>query len=148
MQLKAIALLDKLNQSSNNTLMQALDIRYTAVGDDFLEATMPVDTRHHQPMGIVHGGATAALAESVGSAASGIHLMNTGRYAVGLELAINHLRSARSGLLTARAEAIHRGRSTHLWQIFIRDEKQRTVSMAKLTMIVMTPPKTADQATD
>ena len=143
MKLDQNAVLDNLNNSSENTLMQTLGIRYTAVGDDFLETTMPVDSRHHQPMGIVHGGATAALAESVGSAASGIYLANSGRYAVGLELAINHLKSVRSGLLTARAEAIHRGRSTHLWQIFIRDEPQRIISMAKLTMIVMSPRKSS-----
>ena len=143
MQKDQSSILSKLNDWSENTLMQTLGIRYTAVGEDFLEATMPVEPKHHQPMGILHGGATAALAESVGSAASGIHLKGTGQYAVGLELAINHLRSVRSGIITARAEAIHRGRSTHLWQIFIRDEQQRNVAMAKLTMIVMTPHKSS-----
>lgn len=143
MQQDSTPILDKLNDWSKGTLMQTLGIRYTAIGEDYLEATMPVGPKHHQPMGILHGGATAALAESVGSAASGLYLKDTGRYAVGLELAINHLRSVRSGLITARAEAIHRGRSTHLWQIFIRDEQGRNVAMAKLTMIVMTPQKTS-----
>ena len=103
------------------TLMETLDIRYTDAGEGFLEAVMPVDSRHHQPMGILHGGATATLAESVASAASGLALSGTGRRPVGLDLAVNHVRSVSSGQIRARAEAAHLGRSTHLWQIRIVD---------------------------
>ncbi|MEM1080994.1 MAG: PaaI family thioesterase [Pseudomonadota bacterium] len=137
--------LESLNSTSESTLMNTLSIEYTDVGEDYLVATMPVTPAHHQPMGILHGGATAALAESVGSAASGLYLAQRGQgqEAVGLELSINHIRSVQSGLLTARAEAIHRGRSTHLWQIYIRDSHQRNVAIAKLTMMVIAPRKTS-----
>lgn len=128
--------LEQLNRIVPGTLMETLGIRYTDCGDDFLVATMPVDARHHQPYGILHGGATAALAESVGSAASGLRLQGSGFFAVGLELAINHLRPVREGTLTARAEAAHLGQSTHLWQIDIRDDQDRRVALAKLTMMV------------
>lgn len=129
-------MLDRLNHIVPGTLMETLGIRYTDSGDDFLVATMPVDQRHHQPFGILHGGATAALAESVGSAASGLKLQGSGSHAVGLELAINHLASVREGVISARARAIHLGRSTHLWQIDVHDESGRRVAMAKLTMLV------------
>jgi len=131
--------LDRLNASSRDTLMEALGILYSAAGDEFLEATMPVESRHHQPMGILHGGATAALAESVASAASAIQLGRSGRVPVGLELSINHIRSVREGLLTARAEPIHLGRSTQLWQIRIRDPQDRLVALAKLSVMVLDP---------
>lgn len=129
-----------VNDLSPGTLMETLGIRYTDAGDGFLEATMPVDTRHHQPMGILHGGATAALAESVASAASGLALAGSGRKAVGLDLGINHIRSVTGGVVTARAEAIHLGRSTHLWQIRIVDERDRLIAQAKLTMMVLDSP--------
>ena len=119
------------------TLMETLDIRYTDAGEGFLEAAMPVDARHHQPMGILHGGATAALAESVASAASGLALAGTGRKPVGLDLTINHLRSINHGEITARAEAVHLGRSTHLWQIRIVDERVRLIAQAKLLIMVL-----------
>jgi len=126
-----------LNAHRDQTLMATLDIVYTRAGPDFLEATMPVGPKCHQPMGILHGGASAALAESVASAASALKLHGAGRQAVGLELAINHLGAIRAGTLHARAEAIHIGRSTHLWQIDIRDESGRRIALAKLTMMVL-----------
>lgn len=129
--------LEGLNASSQNTLMERLGIRYSAVGEDFLEATMPVEARHHQPMGILHGGATAALAESVASAASALKLGGSGKLPVGMELSINHLRQVREGIITARAEPIHLGRSTHLWQIRVVDEQQRLVALAKLSVMVL-----------
>lgn len=131
--------LERLNTTSANTLMETLGIRYSAVGDDFLEATMPVEARHHQPMGILHGGATAALAESVASAASSLQLGNSGKLPVGMELSINHLRSVREGMITARAVPIHLGRSTHLWQIDVHDEQQRRIAVAKLSVMLLDP---------
>ncbi|MDX1624979.1 MAG: hotdog fold thioesterase [Wenzhouxiangellaceae bacterium] len=125
-----------LARQSRGTLMETLGIRYVDAGEGWLEAAMDVDATKHQPMGILHGGATAALAESVGSAASGVMLGDSGRSAVGLELAINHLRPSRDGTLTARAEALHIGRRTHLWQIRVVDERGRLVAASKLTMIV------------
>lgn len=129
--------LDALNRLVPGTLMETLGIRYTDAGESFLEATMPVESRHHQPMGILHGGATAALAESVGSAASAFRLSGSGRQAVGLELSINHIRGLREGEVTARADAVHLGRSTHLWQITVTGNDGRLVAHAKLTMMVM-----------
>ena len=129
---------ERLNAHRDDTLMDTLAIRYTESGDDFLVAEMPVDARHLQPMGILHGGASAALAESVGSAASARVLAGSGRAAVGLELAINHLGAVRSGgVVRARAEAVHLGRSTHLWQIALTDADDRKVALAKLTMLVL-----------
>lgn len=129
--------LEQINRIVPGTLMETLGIRYTDVGEDFLEATMPVDERHLQPMKLLHGGATAALAESVGSAASGIRLHGSGRHPVGLELSINHIRAATGGSLTARAEPVHLGRSTHLWRIGIADESGRLVAEARLTIMVL-----------
>lgn len=126
-----------LNTMSANTLMHTLTIRYSDVGEDFLEATMPVDPSVHQPMGILHGGATAALAESVASAASGVVLHDSGSQPVGLELAINHLKAVREGTITARARPVHLGSSTHLWQIDVRDADGDQVALAKLTMMVL-----------
>lgn len=125
-----------LNATGENTLVAALDIRFVDFGEDFVVATMPVEARHRQPYGILHGGATAALAETAGSIGSAMKLHGTDRSAVGLELSINHLRPVREGEITARAEAIHLGRSTHLWQIDIREENQKRVAFAKLTMMV------------
>lgn len=141
--------LEVVNDLLSDTLMETLSIRYTDAGEGFLEATMPVDSRHLQPMGILHGGATAALAESVASAASGLALLGTGRKSVGLELGINHIRGVRDGTLTARADAVHLGRSTHLWQVRVSDERGRLVAMARLTMMVLTPsPDQQPAATD
>jgi len=129
--------LDMLNRHIADTLMATLDIRYVDGGDGYLVAEMPVDRRHLQPMGIVHGGATAALAESVGSAASAALLHGSNRYAVGMELSINHLRSIDSGTIRARAEAIHLGRSTHIWEIRMHDGDARQIAYARLMMMVM-----------
>jgi len=134
---RATTVLAKLNASNRNTLMAELEIEYTAVGDGYLEASMPVTPRVHQPMGILHGGATAALAESVGSAASAIRIDRERQGVVGTELTINHLRSSRAGRITARAEAIHLGRSTHLWDIQVRDDDDRLIAVARLRMMVL-----------
>lgn len=132
--------LSVVNGLSPGTLMETLGIRYTDAGEGFLEAVMPVDSRHHQPMGILHGGATATLAESVASAASGLVLTGTGRRPVGLDLAVNHVRGVSGGQIKARAEAAHLGRSTHLWQVRIVDERDRLVAQAKLLIMVLEAP--------
>jgi len=129
--------LAKLNGASANTLMEVLGIEYVDGGEDFLEATMEVGPKVHQPMGILHGGASAALAESVGSAASSMLIDLSTHYPVGLELAINHIRSVRDGVIRAKAELVHKGRSTHLWNIIIRDEARKQVAWAKLGMMIL-----------
>jgi 1,4-dihydroxy-2-naphthoyl-CoA hydrolase len=129
--------LERLNAVNRNTLMETLEIVYSDLGDDFLEAEMPVSPRVHQPMGLLHGGATAALAESVGSAASALRVNLKTQGVVGMELSINHLRSLREGRVVARAEAVHLGRSTHLWDIAIRDQDGRMVAVSRLRMMVI-----------
>jgi uncharacterized protein (TIGR00369 family) len=125
------------NDWSKNTLMQTLGITYTDAGEDFLEATMPVNAGVHQPMGLLHGGATVALAESVGSAASLMFINPEKQEVRGIEIAANHLRSKREGMVTGTARIIHRGGSIHLWEIKITDEKNRLISLCKLTNMVL-----------
>lgn len=123
-----------------NTLMQTLDIEYTDVGENFLEARMPVTSKVYQPDGILHGGATVALAESVASAASYIFL-DAQKYIVrGIEISANHVRSISEGHVTARASLIHKGRTTQLWEIRVSDAQGRLVSHCKLTTLAL--PKT------
>lgn len=136
--MKSKSALEKLNAINKNTLMETLDITYTEIGDDFLVATMPVNSRVHQPMGLLHGGATVALAESVGSAASYYFLDHEKQEVRGLEINANHVRSVREGLVKATARILHKGRTTVLWEIKIEDEKQRLVSICKLTCIILT----------
>ena len=130
--------LEYLNQVMvKGTLMETLDIRYTGIGDDFLKAEMPVNSKVHQPMGFLHGGASVALAESVGSAASHI-LVDQSKYEVrGIEISANHLRSMKEGIVTATAKLQHKGKTLHLWEIRIVDEKDRLVTLCKLTNIVL-----------
>ncbi len=122
---------------SENTLMQTLEIEYIDAGEDFLTAKMPVNPRVHQPMGLLHGGATVALAESVGSAAS-LMFIDPEKFEVrGIEISANHLKSKREGIVYATAKIVHRGRSIHLWEIRIVDEKEQLISLCKLTNMVL-----------
>lgn len=125
------------NDFSENTLMRTLEIVYTDAGEDYLQATMPVNPRVHQPMGLLHGGATVALAESVGSAAS-LMLINPEVQEVrGIEIAANHLRSKRDGVVTGTARIVHQGRSLHLWEVKITDERGRLISLCKITNMIL-----------
>lgn len=122
---------------SQNTLMQTLEIEYIDAGDDFLTAKMPVNPRVHQPMGLLHGGASVALAESVGSAAS-LMFVDPEKFEVrGIEISANHLKSKREGIVYATAKIIHKGKSIHLWEIRIVDEKEQLISLCKLTNMVL-----------
>lgn len=129
--------LDFLNSLSKNTLMETLDIKFVDVGDDFLTAAMPVNSKVFQPMGILHGGATVALAESVGSSASHLFVDNDKFMVKGIEIAANHLKSKSDGIITATAKIIHKGRTTHLWEIRIVDEENNLISLCKLTNIIL-----------
>jgi 1,4-dihydroxy-2-naphthoyl-CoA hydrolase len=132
------------NEVSKNTLMQTLNIKYVDAGPDFLVATMPVNSSVHQPMGLLHGGATVALAESVGSAASML-LVNSDLSEVrGIEIAANHLKAKRNGVVTATARIVHKGRSIHLWEIRIVDENDHLISLCKLTNMVLPKRKSED----
>jgi uncharacterized protein (TIGR00369 family) len=125
------------NEWSQNTLMQTLEIEYIDAGEDFLTAKMPVNPRVHQPMGLLHGGASAALAESVGSAASIIFINPEKQEVRGIELSANHLRSKREGEIFATARIMHQGRSIHLWEIKITDEQGKLISLCKLTNMIL-----------
>ncbi len=130
-------ILSRLNKMCENTLMETLDITYTNLGEDFLVATMPVTTKVYQPDGILNGGATMALAESVGSPAS-ILAIDSEKYAVrGIEFSANHLRSVKRGLITATAKIIHKGKTIHLVEIKIEDERGRVVSLCKITNYIL-----------
>jgi len=133
-----VAILKAFNESSKNTLMETLDIEYVALGDDFLTAKMPVNSKVHQPYGQLHGGATAALAESVGSAASNFFIDSKTQFVNGIQLSINHIKSKREGVVYATATNIHKGRTTHLWEVRIVDENNDLISVAKMTNIVLT----------
>jgi uncharacterized protein (TIGR00369 family) len=125
------------NSISKNTLMETLNIKYIDAGADYLIATMPVNPSVHQPMGLLHGGASVALAESVGSAASML-FVNSDLFEVrGIEIAANHLKSKRNGIVTATAKIVHKGKSIHLWEIRIVDENGSLVSLCKLTNMVL-----------
>ena len=125
------------NKKSKNTLMETLDIEYIDVGEDYLTAKMPVTPKLHQPYGQLPGGATAALAESVGSAASNFFINTDNQFINGIQLSINHIKSKREGIVYATAKNIHKGKSTHLWEVTIIDEKDQLISVAKMTNIVL-----------
>ena len=129
------------NDNSKNTLMETIDIEYVDVGEDYLTAKMPVNSRVHQPYGQLHGGATAALAESVGSAASNFFIDNDLQFVNGIQLSINHIKSKREGVVFATARNIHKGRTTHLWEVRVVDEENTLISIAKMTNIVLSIPK-------
>lgn len=133
-------ILARCNAICRNTLMETLHIEFVDVGTDFLTAKMPVTPRVHQPDGVLHGGASVALAESVGSAASYIFLDATQFAIRGLEISANHTRSKKDGHVFATARFLHKGRTTQLWEIKIVDEEDRLISICKLTTIAL--PKT------
>ncbi|HEX9151075.1 MAG TPA: PaaI family thioesterase [Flavobacterium sp.] len=133
------------NQISKNTLMQTLNIEYTDAGEDYLVATMPVNPSVHQPMGLLHGGASVALAESVGSAASMLYINSEHSEVRGIEISANHLKAKRDGMVTATARIVHKGRSIHLWEIRITDEKDNLISLCKLTNMVLPKRKSEDK---
>jgi len=127
----------KLNSYNENTLMETLDIEFVDFGEDYLVAKMPVNSKVHQPYGILHGGATIALAETVGSSASSFFLNDSTKIIKGLELSVNHVKSKREGFVFATARPIHRGRTTHLWEVKVTDEEDNLISICKITNIVL-----------
>ena len=126
-------ILDQLNAASKNTLGETLDIVYTAVDADSLTATMPVNSRVHQPYGILHGGASCVLAETLGSCLSLIHVNRETHVPVGTNLNSNHLRAIRSGVVTGTATFIRKGNTMHVSQIEIRDEKGNLINHTTMT---------------
>lgn len=133
--------LARLNALSENTLIAHLGIVYTHVGDDFLQATMPVDSRTKQPYGLLHGGASVVLAETLGSVAANLAVAED-KVCVGLEINASHLRSVKSGLVTGVVKAVRIGLTAQVWQIDISNERQQLICTSRLTVAVI------DRATD
>jgi 1,4-dihydroxy-2-naphthoyl-CoA hydrolase len=128
---------EKLNQQTANNLLEHLSIVFTEVGDDYLTATMPVDHRTVQPAGLLHGGASAALAESLGSFGAYLTVDARKYDCVGIEINANHVRAKTEGVVTGVARPIHLGRTTQVWDIRICDERQRLVCASRLTVAVV-----------
>ena len=122
-----------------NTMQGAIGIRITEVGDDFLRGTMPVDERTKQPWGLLHGGASVALAETLGSMAGWMCLPDDGSRCVGVEINANHLKAMRDGAVTGTAKPLHLGRSTQVWEIRITDGQDALVCISRLTLAVVAP---------
>jgi len=128
-----------LNALSTDTAMIPLGIVFTELGPDYLRATMPVDARTKQPYGLLHGGASVLLAETLGSTAGGLCAPD-GKGVVGIEINANHLRGVREGLVTGTARALHVGASTQVWEIRIEDQAGRLVCISRLTLAVVARP--------
>lgn len=128
---------DALNAYQQQTLVSHLGIRYTEVGEDFLCASMPVDARTKQPAGILHGGASVALAETLGSTGANLVVDWDKQLCVGLEINANHIRAMREGEVRGTARPLHIGGSTQVWEIRITDEKDRLVCVSRITMAVL-----------
>ena len=128
---------EDLNNRPKNHLGALIDIQFTEIGQDFLTATMPVDERTHQPAGILHGGASVVLAETLGSIASYMCIDPERYQAVGLEINANHLRPVKSGKVTGICKPLHRGAKTHVWEIKIYDERGKMNCISRLTVAVL-----------
>lgn len=126
-----------LIELGKGTMAEHLGIEWTEVGPDFLKARMPVDHRTKQPYGLLHGGASCVLAETIGSVASAMIVDHSKYYCVGLEINANHIRSAREGFVTGTATPLHLGATTHVWDIKIHDEKSKLICVSRLTVAII-----------
>lgn len=129
--------IDALNTRARGSMVEALGILIIEAGDDWLRGTMPVDARTKQPYGLLHGGASVALAETLGSMAGGLCVDSATEAVVGLEINANHLRAVREGTVTGTARALHVGRSTHVWEIRIENEAGKPVCISRITLAVV-----------
>lgn len=129
--------LKQLNLINQGTLMESLGIEFTEVGGTILKATMPVDERTFQPMGLLHGGASVALAESLGSAGTYLMIDTKTHYGVCIEINANHVGAVMKGDVTGIASLLHKGKTTHIWNVEIKDEKDRLISYARMTIMIL-----------
>jgi len=127
----------QLRPLGHQTMGEHIGIEFTGIGDDFLQARMPVDHRTRQPYGLLHGGASVALAETVGSVASALVIDQKQYYCVGLEINANHIRGIRDGFVTGTARPLHIGKTTHVWEIRIHDEREKLVCISRLTVAII-----------
>lgn len=133
--------LSEINERGHHTMSEFLGIKFTEIGDDFLIATMPVNDRTKQPMGILHGGANVVLAETVASNAANFVVDISKQYCVGLDINANHIRPCREGFVTAKTFPVHLGRSTQVWQIDIRNEAGKLTCVSRMTASVLSRSK-------
>ncbi|UXP31608.1 hotdog fold thioesterase [Reichenbachiella agarivorans] len=134
---KEIFTLDAINDLSQNTLLEHIGIQFTEIGKDYLIATMPVDSRTHQPMGLLHGGASVVLAESLGSLAATMTLDPDLQYCVGLDINANHIKSVRTGLVEGKATPLHIGKKTQVWEIKISNPNKELVCVSRITLAII-----------
>ena len=139
-QLRSVSIID-LNKYSKTTLMGSLGIEFTRATEEFLEATMPVDHRTHQPFGILHGGASVALAETLGSVGANLCIDPSESRCVGLEINANHISSVSEGVVTGTAKPIHIGKSTHVWEIRVVSDQGKLVCISRITMAIVAAKK-------
>jgi 1,4-dihydroxy-2-naphthoyl-CoA hydrolase len=128
---------DKLNAMSENNMLEHLGISFTEIGEDYIMATMPVDHRTQQPYGLLHGGASVALAETLGSVAAHLTIDSDKQYAVGLDINANHIRGAKSGVVTGIAKPIHIGRKTQVWEIKNNNQDDKLICISRITMAIV-----------
>lgn len=129
--------LEKIKDFGKDSMADFLGMEWTAIGDDFLQISMPVNERTKQPYGIMHGGASCAIAETVGSVASALVIDLNKFYCVGLEINANHLRSVKGGVVTGKSRPLHLGKTTHVWDIKIYDEDEKLVCVSLLTVAII-----------
>ncbi len=129
--------LESLNKLSANTMVSHLGIEFTRMGDDFIEAKMPVDSRTQQPLGLLHGGASVTLAETLGSIAATSCVDRETQYCVGLDINANHIKSAKTGYVFGVTKPIHIGKRTHVWEIRIVNEQKELICISRITMAVI-----------
>ena len=137
---KSLSLTD-LNPLSPNTMAEYLGMQWVALGEDYIKMRMPVDDRTRQPYGLLHGGASCALAETIGSVASHFVIDPDRAICVGLDINANHVRGVRGGYITATCTPLHIGASTHVWDIKIHDEREKLVCISRLTVAILRKPK-------
>lgn len=128
---------DRINAMSKGNILEHIGIVCIEVGKDYIVATMPVDHRTQQPYGLLHGGASVVLAETLGSIAAHCTIDSSKKYAVGLDINANHIRSVKSGIVTGITRPIHVGRKTHVWEIKIHDEDEKLICISRITMAIV-----------
>ncbi|HUS03610.1 MAG TPA: hotdog fold thioesterase [Chitinophagaceae bacterium] len=129
--------LNDIKDFGNETMASYLDMQWVEIGDDFLKLSMPVNEKTKQPYGILHGGASCALAETIGSVASALVIDREKNICVGLEINANHVRSAKDGIVTGYCTPLHLGKSTHVWDIKIYDEEEKLICVSRLTVAIL-----------
>ena len=129
--------IDEINRMSANTLVTHLEIEFTEIGKDYIIAKMPVSDKTRQPFGLLHGGASVSLAETLGSVAASLIVVPQGKIPVGLEINANHIKSKKDGYVYGKVTPVHIGRTTHLWEIKITDEEEKLIAVSKITVAIL-----------